>query len=154
MSYPLFPIPSSGCALLPTRAERLSLTRYQSQSTIPTATPYSTVGGTLTAPNFGSSPSLCLLHLQRTCHLWLQQLGDYQQPCQQACRTPAKASRLLAPPGRTSRLCSCGRQPNLWPWQPTHPALPTTRERLTSPALAHLLASTIRVWASLSSKRG
>jgi hypothetical protein len=26
----------------------------------------------MNAPDFGSSPSLLLLHLQRTCHLWLQ----------------------------------------------------------------------------------
>jgi hypothetical protein len=35
-----------------------------------------------------------------------------------------------------------------------HPAIPTTCKCSTSPALVHLLASTMRVWASLSIKRG
>jgi hypothetical protein len=35
--------------------------------------------------------------------------GNCQQPCQHSCLTPTKASGLLVPLGRTSRLCSCRR---------------------------------------------
>jgi hypothetical protein len=110
MSYHLFPLPSSGWALLLTRAARLSSTRHRSQSSIPAATPSSKVGGTLTAPDFGNSLSPLLLHLQPTRHLWLQLLWGHLQPCQHSCLTLAKASRLPAPPGRTSQSSSCMRQ--------------------------------------------
>jgi hypothetical protein len=137
MSCHLFPIPSSGWAFLPTRTARLSLTRHRSQSSIPMAASSSKVDRTLTAPNFGNSLSPLLLHLQLTCHLWLQLLWGHLQPCQYSCLALAKASGLPALPGRTSWSSSCMRQPSPWPWQPKHPASPTTLEHLTSPASVH-----------------
>jgi hypothetical protein len=133
MSCRLFHIPSLGWALLPSRAARLSLTIHRSQSSIRMAAPSSKVCGTLTVPDFDNSLSPLLLHLQLMRHLWLQLLGGHLQPCQQSCLTLAKASGLPALPGRTSWLSSCIRQPSPWPWQPKHPAPPTTLEHSTSP---------------------